>query len=451
MRRKFCRATTFFSAFVFVFTVWMVTIRAGEPAGANLDVETLVSEGMANNFAIRAARQDEQSAKLMVRPAGVLPDPTLKVGVEAIPVDTLSFNREPMTQKIIGVTQPLPYPGKLKLSRAVAESDAQAAGYKARIIENQVAFEVRKTFYEWAFAVESLRITQENINVMDEFTDIATSNYSVGKSAQWDVLQAQVERAKFSKQSVSLKKEIESIKAMLAKTLGRDPLRVDGTPEVKWTPVVQLDEEEFFKRADAKNPELAYLRAGADKAENEAQLARKRRLPDFAVTLTYGMREDVTMDGTTQKQSDLVSAMFEIMLPLYASRKQIPAAESARGRVLSARQMLQDGRLMIHAQIRDRVLAIRQADEVEKLYRTAILPQARTAIESAVAGYRVGKLDFLSLLKSQLSLSENELDYYEVRINRETDFAALALLTGEPVAAENNNAPTGGDGGPERK
>ena len=445
MRSKFFPIIGFLIFFVLIFSLLKFPTKAAEPSGINLDMEAIVNEALENNPAVHAARKEHQAAKLMVHPAGALPDPRLIIGLEAVPVDTFALNEIDMTQKIIGITQPLPFPGKLKLGRAVAESDAQSAGHKARIIENRTAYEIRSTFFEWALSEEDVRITQKNINVMDQFADVAMSNYTVGKSAQWDILQAQVQRAKLSERLITKKQEIESMRAMMAKLLGRDQPLLDGTPAVKWTPVMQLNEKELLKRADENNPELAYLRSLAGKADNSAQLARKERLPDFSFTLSYGFREDGKMNGVTQKRPDLMSAMLEVMLPLYSSRKQIPQVQAAQNMSLSARHMLEDGRLQIHAEIRNRMLSVRRADEIKELYRTSILPQTRTAVESALASYGVNKLDFLTLLTSQMNLFEHELDYYKVQINREIDFAALALLIGEQITPKNTGASAGGN------
>ncbi len=38
----------------------------------------------------------------------------LSFGVSNLPVPSFSFNKEPMTEKMIGLSQELPFPGKLK-------------------------------------------------------------------------------------------------------------------------------------------------------------------------------------------------------------------------------------------------------------------------------------------------------------------------------------------------
>lgn len=407
---------------------------AQEPVGELLDVDALVRDAVAHNPSLESARLEYRAASLMVRPAGALPDPMVELGFMSLPVNTFSFTQEDMTQKVIGITQAFPYPGKLRLAGAVARSDAEAAKWQIAIYEQRLAFEVRKTCMQWAFADDAINITQNTMDVISQFTKVATSRYSVGAGNQWDILGAQVEQSKLSGRLATLKQGIESMKAMMASLLGRDSAGFSGAPAVKWTPVAKLDEAELIRRGDENNPTIAYLKIRAQRADNAAKLARRERYPNFSVNLAYGQRDNGAMNGGTVRRPDFLSATVGIELPLYAGRKQIPMAESAENMSASAKKMLADKTLAIHAEIRDKVAAIRRADEVEELYRTGILPQARTAVQSALASYRVSKADFLTLLTSQQNLLTQELDYCEVRINREIDIAYLALLVGEPVS-----------------
>lgn len=408
------------------------SIGPGQEA-APLKVGDLASEAVAHNPSIEAARLSSQSAEHMVRPAGALPDPMIILGIMNLPVDTFAFDQEAMTQKLIGVTQRFPFPGKLKLSEAVADSDAQAARLQIRVFEERLKYEVKRTFFLWAYAVEALRVTRVNMDIIDSFAKIATSNYSVGKGSQWDILSAQVQHSKLDERARTAEQNIESFKAMMAALLGTEAQKVDGRPQVEWTPVIELDEQALLKRADENNPSLAYMKMLVEKSDNAVRLARRQKYPNFSVTLSYGQRSDSNVNGTTVDRPDFLSATVGIEVPLYARRKQAPMTLAAQSSAQSMRSRLEDERLRIHADVSDRILRIRRADEVEKLYRTGIIPQAETTVQSAIAAYQVGKVDFLALLTSELNLMNHQLDYYMVRINREIDLAALEMLIGEPL------------------
>jgi len=405
--------------------------EAGEKEATSTEVhmETLVDEALAKNPGIISARQRVKASGLSVKPAGTLPDPIVGFGLSAVPVDTFALDQQAMTQKVISLTQPFPFPGKLGLSEKVARHQAEATGRELEILEDMVAFEVRKAFLEWAYTEKAIEITRVNIRIMESFTEIASAKYSVGKASQWDVLRAQVERSKLEDKLATLRQKAKTHRAKLAALLGREkPL--EGVPRVEWTKGFALDESRLAAAAEADNPELAYYRSLAEKAESSSKLAKRERLPDFSLTLSYGQREDGEMNGTTVDRPDFVGAMVGIKVPLYSYRKQSPLAEAAREMEYGARMRLRNAQLRTESGVRDAIYKIQRADNNIRLYRTGILPQARTTVESALSAYRVDKVDFLALLWSQLELMNHELDYYRLKIDREADLAMLGRLLG---------------------
>jgi len=84
----------------------------------------LVAEALQNNPEIQAARKEREAASQRVAPAGSLDDPMLEAGVINLPTDSLRFDREDMTMKMIGLSQRFPYPGKRGLRQDVADHRA---------------------------------------------------------------------------------------------------------------------------------------------------------------------------------------------------------------------------------------------------------------------------------------------------------------------------------------
>ena len=66
------------------------------------------------------------------------------------------------------------------------------------------------------------------------------------------------------------------------------------------------------------------------------------------------------------------------------------------------------------------------------MYDTAILPQARLAVDAALAAYRVNRVDFLTLLDSQMSLLNFGIGRAAAVVNLNKALAEISLLTGAP-------------------
>ncbi|MCE2433303.1 MAG: TolC family protein, partial [Candidatus Latescibacteria bacterium] len=65
-----------------------------------------------------------------------------------------------------------------------------------------------------------------------------------------------------------------------------------------------------------------------------------------------------------------------------------------------------------------------------ELFRTAMLPQAEQSLASALSGYRVDKVDFLTLLNNQMTLLNFEIAHYRHVIEHEKRVADLDAAVG---------------------
>lgn len=67
------------------------------------------------------------------------------------------------------------------------------------------------------------------------------------------------------------------------------------------------------------------------------------------------------------------------------------------------------------------------------LLETGLIPQARLSLDSAVAGYQVGRVDFLTLLDNRLALFNFEKEYYRTVGEYHTSLARMEWVIGAPV------------------
>ena len=75
---------------------------------------------------------------------------------------------------------------------------------------------------------------------------------------------------------------------------------------------------------------------------------------------------------------------------------------------------------------------VRAASE-EELLETGLVPQARQSLESSRSAYEVGRIEFLSLLDSQVRLLGAELRLARARADKRVAFASLEAAAGEKL------------------
>ena len=76
-----------------------------------LDSIIQVSINVSPNIKMLKAKRD--AAYNRIEQNSNLPDPMLTLGLMNLPVNTFSFTQEPMTGKIIGLSQMFPFPGEI--------------------------------------------------------------------------------------------------------------------------------------------------------------------------------------------------------------------------------------------------------------------------------------------------------------------------------------------------
>jgi hypothetical protein len=128
---------TLFIAIIFVFGGFDVFSQT-EVDNINDILKELIQEALENNPKLESAVQRALSAEKIIPQAGALPDPQLTFSLSNLPVNSFSFDQDPMTGKVIGVMQMFPFPGKLSLATDIAEFEAAAIKYQQEEIRNQV-------------------------------------------------------------------------------------------------------------------------------------------------------------------------------------------------------------------------------------------------------------------------------------------------------------------------
>jgi outer membrane protein TolC len=184
----------------------------------------------------------------------------------------------------------------------------------------------------------------------------------------------------------------------------------------------------LLESARQDRPQLLGLRSLVERAGKALDLARQDNYPDFDVKFAYGQR-DKTLDG--MPRDDLVSVTVAINLPVWRESKRDPRIAEAMAMRDQAMNLYQVQLNELSSKLRQQLASAEQIQKSAQLYETGILPQARLAVESSLAAYRVNRADFLTLLDSQMTVLNYEVSYASALANYNKAIAEIDLLTGK--------------------
>lgn len=402
-------------------------LPAGEH-GAESTLQKLIATALGANPELQALDGERRAARHRVASAGALDDPMLEAGVLNLPVDSLRFNREDMTMKMIGVSQRLPYPGKRALREQIAAKDAGTVELNYREAANRVVRDVKVAYFDLAYAARAAVLIERNRAVLEQFLKLAESRYAVGQSTQADVLKAQTQLARMIDEAFRVQRERSNVEAELTRAIGGAQLVTGLAPVLPEIRAEKLDLTALEGVARNRRPQLEALQSTIERADRSIELARKDYLPDFDVRFQYGQR-DRAPDG--MRRDDMVSFTVAISLPVWRQNKLDPKLAEAQAMRDQAVGMYRAQESELRMRLRQQIAIAEQSQRTLRVYDTNILPQSHLTVEAALSAYRVARVDMLTLLDNQMAIFGFELSRAQTLASYHKAMAEIDLLTGD--------------------
>jgi len=397
-----------------------------------LSVDAVVAKAVRDNPSLAEMQTRYEALSEVPSQAGSLPDPIVNVGAANFPLDTFARAQEPMTQLNLGVSQAFPFPGKLALREEAAEHDAKAAEHSVDEARLQLVRKVKNKWWQLYYVDRALETVKQNQTLLEQFIEVAKTKYETGKGLQQDVLLAQLELSKLLDREIQL----DGIRRQQAIQLN---ILMDDTPEASVTLPTEVEralpvlvsERALYEQANGARPLLRQLETNIAAAQARLDLAKREYYPDFTVGMTYGNRTGMNPMPRADGRADFISVMVGVKVPFYAGRKQSRAVVQRGLDVQTGRYALQDERALVRGAIATAVTDYERAKQQLLLFEKGIVPQAEQTVKSMLAGYQVSEVDFLNLVRSQITLFNYQLQYWEALSEAKQALAQLEAAVGE--------------------
>lgn len=388
---------------------------------------------------VAAANAQARAAQARVPGAGKPPDPELQLGWMNYSLPQLA-PMEPTGMAQLQVMQMLPLGGKLGLAKGIAAAQASAESHRAEETWWEQRAQAAMAFHDLYQLDARLVVMRETARLLDDMRRTAESMYRVGEGRQADVLRAQVEVARMAEDTLRMHAMRLGMLARLNALLDRPHDAHVGPAVLPAFPLGLPPLDSLQRMAVQRRP---MLRAADDEmaaAEQMQRMVRKELVPDLTVGVQYGVR-GATMSGTdaggmpmTERRTEhMGSLMIGATLPIFARSRQLQQRQEAE----AMRQMAAADRAGMRAETRGQLGAayaeLERARRLAALYRTTILPQAQAAVASSQSAYRVGQVDFMTLLDNQMTANKYRQELAVLEAEEGKAWAELEMLTGSEL------------------
>jgi outer membrane protein TolC len=373
-----------------------------------------------------AARSLADAFRARVPASGLLPDPAVQLGFMNYELPGLR-PMDPLGMVQLQVMQMLPLGGKLPLSSRIASHQAAAERERAADVAWELRTRAAMAFYELFAAEQGIEIASGTRRLVQDVARIAQSMYEVGEGNQADVLRAQVEVARMTEEIARMDAMRSAAAAKLNALMDRPAASTVDTTVLPRFPEEAPTIDSIVGLALRSRP---MIRAGEeDVAAADAMSLRTRRelIPDLVVGVQYAQRSG------EMGAERMGSLMLGASIPVFAGRRQLKWRDEADAmRAMSAADlayMKADTR----GRVGEAIAMLNRARRLADLYTATVLPQAEAAVTSAVAAYRVGRVDFMTVLDNRMTVNRYRQELVTLRAEEGQAWAELEMLAGREL------------------
>jgi cobalt-zinc-cadmium efflux system outer membrane protein len=390
-------------------------------------LSTLLNEAANSNPEILAARRGWQAASQVPSQVSTPPDPqvTLQHFSVGSPRPFAGYSNSDFAYIGIGISQDLPYPGKLKLKGEAAEQDTVISRDKLEAVRRSVLQRLKEAYFQIAYVQQTLEVLDRNGRLLEQIERIADARYRVGEGSQQDVLKAQLERTKLLREVAHHHQLMDTQQALLRKLLNRPPDAAGITTEQLVETPLSATSDELLAKVRIENPEVTGQQEMVKRQSLQVEIARKDRYPDFSVQYMW--------QHTAEQFRDYYMLSVSARIPIYRRRKLNPQMNQAVEELNRSRREYEAQVQNAYFDVRNQYIAAETASQMLKIYRDGLIPQALATYQAGLASYQTGTLNFESLFSAFLDVLNFDGEYWKTLMEHETALARIEQITGVPL------------------
>ena len=401
--------------------------RAQEAPAASQPVKLadLLAEAELSNPQIQAARHGWDSAKQVPTQVSTLPDPQFVFQHVSVgsPRPFAGYTNSDFAYLGFGVSQDLPYPGKLRLRGEIAKKDADVTQQRYESVRRTILAEIKTLYFQLGYLAKRQTILRGDGQLLQQVEQAAEARYRSGLGSQQDVLQAQLERTKLLREITMNQLEAGKVQAEIKQLLNR----LQSSPDIETAELSETGAaytyDQLLAAANANNPEIAGAQKMAERQGLQVDLAKKDFYPDFNVQYMWQRTDPAEFRA-------YYVVTLGVRIPIYRGRRQQPELDQAVADQNRAKREQEAQTQQIAFQLRQQFLGAEKSEELLKIYREGLVPQARAELQAGMAAYQSNRQDFQALLASFLDVLKLDEEYWQTISEHETALAQIEAMTG---------------------
>ncbi|MBB1489412.1 TolC family protein [Oceanospirillum sediminis] len=398
--------------------LWLaVAITASNLSHAQVfNLDQAEEKALQQDFLQQTFSYRQQSILAQGEAAAQWSDPTFKVGLANIPMDSLRLNDDPMTQLVLGVSQALPRGDSLSIKRSAAQLKSSQLSEQSELRKLQVRQKVRTLWFDIHYRIRVQQILKHKQQVIRQNLDNMVSGFALGAMQSQDLLEAELELDRIREKIMAHQQKEQALRVQLSRWTGQPADQYlqtalpDWTSATLWQSLNNLTEQQQML---LNHPVIRQIQTEVRYQQNQVELARTAYDPAFRIDISYGHRWSELPNGSDR--SDLLSAFVTVDVPLFPEKRQDRQYQAAVYQV-SAAQAERDERLrQYQGELSEVLTQLQFIQQRLSLYQDKLLPQAKSRIQASEQAYQANTGVFDRLTQAYTQELNLNLEYQKLR------------------------------------
>jgi cobalt-zinc-cadmium efflux system outer membrane protein len=367
-------------------TFLVAAVLASSAGAAPLTLQAALDQAVQRSEAARAARASLLSANEAAQAAAQLPDPTLRVGIDNLPVtggDRFSTSRDSMTMKRIGISQEWLSRDKRDARQAAADAVVSKEGVQARIAAAEARLQTALAYVDAYYAGQALELTTLMEHHAHEEYEAARARLASATGGSDEALKLAAARGMVEDESAELRQQRSAAEVALMRWIGIPVGELDavsGPPTPSQSDYVSGD------------PTVVSLQREIDVARGAAAVAASNRRPNWTWEVSYGQRTGY---------SDMVSVGVSIPFPVAPAARQDRETASKLALAGKAEAELAEATRSATADYLSLASDVQRLQERISRYTSSVLAPAQQRTAAATAAYRSNQTALMVLFEAR--------------------------------------------------
>lgn len=402
-------------------------------------IDSLIIEALNNNPQLQSLEYRIASAQFRAQAVSSLPPPTLGLEFSQVPINEFNLWNKALSSSV-SLSQMFHLGGKLKAMANVEQKNALIAKDDREIYRLNLIAQLKMSYYTlWLFE-RKIEVQQKNIELLKNLGTAISASYQINRVNQADLLTVKNEIASNDAQLLILQRQQEAEVYRLNKLLGRnlESKEVYTMSDIS-TDSLDISQAQLEEQLEQSNPELQKMNSMIEMNRAMLKSNTKELIPDLMLQamimrMPQGMiltsKSDLSMlEGKTETMYGVMASISLPFMP-WSAKKYKAQKQEYLAQLKNIEYRKNDMQREMNARLKEALVKLKTAKDLEKLYVDQVLPLSRKAVAAQVSAYQNSQTNINTVIDSYKMLLMQEMNYYMAQADFQMAKAEIEMMVG---------------------